>query len=146
MQITRLWDTSVTYASGDSVYGSDGDIYRSRVSSNSGNDPVTSEEWEGSFGKTQTYQDVKASRAVSTVYTNSTSRMIFVIITLTDPGSGNNIEYTFEVDGVQVERGRVSPSSTATNGALAVKAIIPVASTYEIKTTETIETWFELRV
>jgi hypothetical protein len=39
LQLGRVWNTNITYAVGDSVYGSDGYLYVARVSQ-SGNDPV----------------------------------------------------------------------------------------------------------
>ena len=49
LQLGRVWNTNITYAIGDSVYGSDGHLYVARVSQ-SGNDPTTDlVNWNGAI-------------------------------------------------------------------------------------------------
>ena len=88
-----------------------------------------------SLGQGQTWQDVKASRATSTIYTNTTGKPIQVYITNT---LGAGVE-TFKVGGVIVSP---DPSS------MAPSFIVPNGMTYELSIVggvSTINTWMELR-
>lgn len=87
------------------------------------------------FGQGQTWQDVKASRATSTIYTNTTGKPIQVYITNT---LGAGVE-TFKIGGVTVSP---DPSSIASC------YIVPNGMTYELSIvggSSTINTWMELR-
>lgn len=89
------------------------------------------------LGIGQTWQNLIASRAISTTYTNSTARPIQV----TAAGNVAGATYTLSVDGV--------PASIVTlvsGQAGACSAIVPPGSTYRLDGTAGIAvTWSELR-
>jgi len=82
------------------------------------------------LGMGQTWQDVTASRAINTTYTNTTGRPIYIMIH-TD-GSLRNIQ----IDGINVA------ASSAGGGNLTNTFIIPNGSTYR---TDFFDQWLELR-
>lgn len=89
------------------------------------------------LGVGQTWQDVKTSRAINTLYTNSTGKPIAVQIEL---GSTNGTQ-SFEVAGAQV-----LPESSLTQPFYSV--IVPTGATYKMAVvagTPTINLWVELR-
>lgn len=94
------------------------------------------------LGYRQTWQNVTASRAASTTYTNTTGRPIQVMITVN--WSDNPDNFNFFVDGVAVlldmEGGLFSWSSP-------VAVIVPAGSTYSITANYAtpIKRWMELR-
>jgi len=83
----------------------------------------------------QSWQDVLSSRAVGTIYTNTTGRPIMVAITKQSDGSNTS----FRVDGIIIAG--VYPSSGQYN---AITFIVPNSSTYEMDT-GSILYWKELR-
>jgi len=88
----------------------------------------------------QTWQDVKASRAIGTTYTNSTAKPIAVAIVAT---MNAGVVNTLSVDGVVV-----SYASVGVIGAgLPLNAIVPPGSTYVFTNTggTSIVHWAELR-
>ena len=85
------------------------------------------------FGSGQTWQDVTASRATATTYTNSTDKPIAVSITTTDFGTGD----TMLVDGNLAGR---FPANAAF-----IFVIVPAGSTYQLTGTQTLNKWLELR-
>lgn len=98
------------------------------------------------LGWGQTWQDVKASRALSTTYTNSTGRPIFVSVTVAWGNASATL--TLTVDGVVVQKSASNPDSS--NLSLCVSAVVPNGSTYSVAQTSnvdpgTIEYWAELR-
>jgi len=98
------------------------------------------------FGAGQTWQDVKASRALSTTYTNSTGRAIFVSVTVAWGNASATL--TLTIDGVVVQKEAGNPDSSDIS--LAVSAVVPAGSTYSVVQTSNttagvIEYWAELR-
>lgn len=94
----------------------------------------------------QTWQDVKASRALATTYTNSTTKPIYVAVTVAWGNASASI--TLTVDGIVVQKQENNPDSS--NLSMCVGAVIPVGSTYSVTQTSnvaagTIEYWAELR-
>ena len=90
------------------------------------------------LGVNQTWQNVTASRANSTVYTNSTGKPIFVNINY-----GNVVDGIIElhVDGVTASRDSVSSGDFAQ-----LVAIVPNGSTYNTAdVTMPMDRWCELR-
>jgi hypothetical protein len=85
------------------------------------------------IGVGQTWQDVTASRASGTTYTNSTGKPIMVNIGETTNGSA-----TLTVGGVQVAQ------STITGGDATMSAIVPDGTTY-VATFGGLNFWAELR-
>jgi hypothetical protein len=93
-------------------------------------------------GAGQSWQDLSASRAVSTVYTNSTGRPIAIRCGCTPSGATGF--YTIAVDSVEVAR-----SNAAAGIAFSLYAIVPAGSTYQMAKggadTTTTLAWSELR-
>ena len=92
-----------------------------------------------SIGYGQTYQDVTGSRVVSTTYTNTTGRPIFVIVTTTSVASAASA--ALSVSGGVISNQSVS---SGTSAALCVSAIVPPGATYSYGT-RVIDKWWELR-
>ena len=92
-----------------------------------------------SFG--QTYTDVTSSRAVSTQYTNSTNKPIFVQIVATT-GTGGDM---------RLQIGGVNPPAAiyvnASNGRSSLSGIVPAGATYiiNIAGSVTLRSWMEVR-
>lgn len=94
------------------------------------------------FGRGQTWQDVKASRAINTTYTNSTGKPIAVNITF----SGNPAS-SFYLLANGIEVANWGNNGTGNNIGF-VGAIIPNGGTYRLNIsagTYTPGTWMELR-
>jgi hypothetical protein len=92
------------------------------------------------FGVAQTVQDVTATRALSTTYTNSTDRPIFVQATLNCTVAGNAVGI---VDGVTMFANYATVSQF-----LSVPLVVPPGSTYSIApsgATLSIFAWNEIR-
>ncbi|WP_404460263.1 hypothetical protein [Providencia rettgeri] len=98
------------------------------------------------LGYGQTWQNVKASRAVGTVYTNSTGKPIVLLVTASTSANDRMNGINIHVNGVVI-----ATSMTYGNGAKApVSAVIPHGSTYKIDypsgtISPFIHQWFELR-
>jgi len=92
-----------------------------------------------SLGYGQTYQDVFASRALSTLYYNKTGKPIVVSAWDTTPLI-NAIIYG-NVNGIRVA---VSALPTAANNWVSIYFIVPPNSSYEL-TGATVDNWMELR-
>ncbi|UFK92836.1 MULTISPECIES: phage tail protein [Providencia] len=98
------------------------------------------------LGYGQTWQNVKASRAVGTVYTNSTGKPIVLLVTASTSANDRMNGINIHVNGVVI-----ATSMTYGNGAKApVSAIIPHGATYKIDypsgtVSPFIHQWFELR-
>lgn len=98
------------------------------------------------LGYGQTWQNVKASRAVGTVYTNSTGKPIVILVTASTSANDRMNGVNIHVNGVVI-----ATSMTYGNGAKApVSAVIPHGSTYKIDypsgtVSPFIHQWFELR-
>jgi hypothetical protein len=80
------------------------------------------------FGQGQTWQNVTASRALSTTYTNSTGRPIFVSYS-TNPGNASNTPI-ITINGSISVRGTLGVATGT--GAIYVSAMIPSGDTYAI--------------
>lgn len=98
------------------------------------------------LGWGQTWQDVKSSRALSTTYTNSTGRPIFVSVTVVWGNASATL--TLTVDGIVVQKFANNPDSSDLS--MAVSAVVPNGSTYSVAQTSNvtagvIEYWAELR-
>ena len=95
-------------------------------------------------GAGQTWQDVTASRALSTTYTNSTGKPIQVLASGGYNGT-NTAFMTITVDGVLLQTFNVSISGL-TGGSAVVGAIVPNGSTYIVASAfGGIQRWTELR-
>lgn len=93
-----------------------------------------------SIGAGQTWQNVTASRAANTVYTNTTGRPIMVkIITIaTWPGARDLL-----VNGASVDYQAVN---STWNGVISQFAIVPAGATYQFGAAPTpVNQWMELR-
>jgi hypothetical protein len=103
-----------------------------------------------SIGVSQTWQDVKSSRAIGSTYTNSTGRPIMVIVTGQNSGTSSSSRLSFTVAGVTVGATTLAESNgTAWNSVLnPITFIVPDGETYSATQsigTSTIFTWVELR-
>lgn len=95
----------------------------------------------GAIGVGQTTQDVSASRAAGTTYTNSTGRPIMVYISTVNAGPSSTTSQEITVDGISILFG-----GTQSNRRAAYTFIVPAGSTYSLTTGDTIQNWCELRV
>lgn len=95
------------------------------------------------FGAGQTWQDVTASRAINTDYTNSTNKPIMVLFTST---AAANPDFTVKIGGVYVMQAYGSVGGNIMNAT--VSFIVPAGSTYQITRnagTSILLRWMELR-
>ena len=99
----------------------------------------------GGVGEGQTWQDLTASRASATTYTNSTGKPIQVSFTAISGGAGD-AQAALTVGGVLIQRLRgVPPNASFTDGGI-VTAIVPNGTTYSITFSgATTAIWAELR-
>ena len=98
----------------------------------------------GNIGVGQTWQNVTASRAFGTLYTNTTGKPIF--ISVHGRGAPNHGKIEMYVDGVFM--GQQGVTSVASAGMDAtMNAIVPNGSTYQVNNVlgATLITWSELR-
>ncbi len=95
-----------------------------------------------SLGYGQTWQDLTASRALATNYTNSTGRPIQVLARVTCVSGAQNITAT--VGGVAVVVAMTAPTANA--GAVG-SFIVPNGAVYQVSSTgtPTLQSWAELR-
>lgn len=92
------------------------------------------------IGVGQTWQNVTASRAKSTTYTNTTGRPIFVqMSTGWDISNSATLLY---IDDVVIMKDATSTSQAQT---AIVSGVVPSGSTYKIITSRTVDIWWELR-
>lgn len=94
-------------------------------------------------GSNQTWQDVKASRAVNTTYTNTTGKPKAVSIRMFVTVASTNIN--LNVSGVTVQQ--LSSTIWMANSYVSVFAIVPAGGTYDLTIVTggvTIQTWGEL--
>ena len=95
---------------------------------------------EGGIGVGQTWQDVTASRAINTTYTNSTGKSITLVVTiLTFTGS---TAFNFIVGGVTIP---VFSATAMGDGFAGGTIIVPPGATYSCSTFFTHNSWLELR-
>lgn len=93
----------------------------------------------GVLGAGQTWQNVTASRAIGTTYTNSTGKPVFIMVTT---NAVNNVTITLTIDGAaRSSMGIGSNIPLSPN----VAAVIPNGSTYSVAASSAILTWSELR-
>jgi len=96
-----------------------------------------------SLGVGQTWQDLTASRALSTNYTNNTSRPIYVSVRSNRTGGGLGI--TMVIDGFTVYSDYKLAPTTRSFESTAV-GIVPIGSVYSVTMDGgSIAGWFELR-
>ena len=74
------------------------------------------------LGVGQTWQDVTASRASGTTYTNTTGRPIFVVVSQ----SSSTTNYSIQVNGVNIN------SFTSAGYSTACSAVVPSGATYKL--------------
>ena len=91
-----------------------------------------------SFGMGQSYQNVTASRALSTTYYNTTGRPIFVYPSWS---AGGNAYASFIVNGVTVGGIDLYGNTNLCGGCF----VVPPGCSYSVTSSETLFTWFELR-
>jgi hypothetical protein len=102
-----------------------------------GGNAATATSAANAIGVGQTWQDVTASRAASTTYTNSTGRPIFISVRMEQDDGTLNLT----VDGLMI--GRTGFTAGPVNYTLT--AIVPAGSTYLVTTTGGTLFWYELR-
>lgn len=91
------------------------------------------------LGAGQTWQDVTASRAVATQYTNSTGRPIEVLINLS---LTDNQSVTFTLNGIAMTI--TNSSGTTGSQTYPLSFTVPDGNTYQLSA-GTISKWLELR-
>lgn len=94
----------------------------------------------GVIGVGQTWQDVKASRAVNTTYTNSTGKPICISVSSTYQEDGATLDILVGDVVACRERG-----GSSINSLINVQAIVPTGATYRVNTSRSIDIWAELR-
>ena len=91
------------------------------------------------IGVGQTWQDVTASRALSTTYTNTTGKPIMIKVW---SGGANSTSTTLTINSIIID----SYSVNTSNGALAkIDGLIPAGATYSVAMSPAVSKWFELR-
>ena len=93
------------------------------------------------FGIGQTWQDVTASRALGTTYTNSTGKPIQVSVVVRDTNSVNDLY--FFVNGTAVVR--MPDLGGASYGFQQITITVPSTQTYRLETANLLHSWVELR-
>lgn len=102
------------------------------------------------IGIGQTWQDVKVSRSLNTIYTNSTTKPIYVMISLAVViGFGDGLDNILEVQGVEacINRFPSGTGAVSDSAVLILSAIVPPGSTYRLVThvSNVLYRWAELR-
>ena len=93
------------------------------------------------FGVGQTWQDVTASRALGTTYTNSTGKPIQVSVVVRDTSNGGDL-YFFVNDTAVV----IMPElAGGTSGFQQLTITVPSTQTYRLQTANLLQSWVELR-
>lgn len=95
-----------------------------------------------SFAIGQTWQDMTASRALGTTYTNTTGKPIIVAVTTHNTG-GNDCDLRVDVDGLRVYEEFIA--SPYVNSKLTCSVIVPAGSTYRAQSVDVLSKWHELR-
>jgi len=94
------------------------------------------------IGVGQTWQNVLASRALATTYTNNTGKPIMVNIVTTSTGSSGGIQLT--ISGVVLYGS--NPATSTAGFPMNITALIPVGATYSVaNTAQTLTAWNEVR-
>ena len=97
----------------------------------------------GSLGDNQTWQDMTASRAASTTYTNATGRPIVISVT-SYRGSGSGINRVQLSVGGQVVAQNFGMEATQ-DTAVTAYAVVPPGATYSAGVVTSLSKWMELR-
>lgn len=103
------------------------------------------------IGVGQTWQDVTASRALDTTYTNSTGRPISILVTPNGYNGTSRSWVFFTVNGTNYGQTYTNDYYSSTNltpGVLMVTGIVPAGATYKITSggaASTLQQWSELR-
>ena len=93
-----------------------------------------------SLGRQQTWTDLTTSRALATVYTNTTSRPVCVCLIITDVAGAGSA--TITAQGVVVQ----SVSHGTNNfGDMSLTTIVPSGATYRADSSRPLSRWLELR-
>lgn len=92
------------------------------------------------LGVNQAWTDLTSSRALSTTYTNSSGRPIFVSVVSIQPVS--DISATFTVDGKIISR---HARGQTLSSQITMSALVPAGSTYNVYMSISMLNWFELR-
>jgi hypothetical protein len=90
------------------------------------------------LGVEQTWQNVIASRAVATTYTNTTGRPIYLQVSTISTG---DTTVSVTINGLLIPLGRNSVSGGQPFGSI----LIPAGATYNVTNSGSLGTWFELR-
>lgn len=104
------------------------------------------------IGVGQTWQNVAASRALDTTYTNNTGRPISVALSITGFNGGTRSSVFVVIDGITTGQAYTNDYYTAsaiTPSIVYIPVIVPAGSTYRFTTggttAQTVTYWFELR-
>ena len=92
------------------------------------------------FGVGQTWQDVTASRALGTTYTNSTGKPIQVSVVVRDNSTHN---LYFFVNGASVVS--LPDMDGGSSGFQQLIITVPPTQTYRLETSNLLSSWWELR-
>ena len=95
------------------------------------------------IGLGQTWQDVTASRALGTTYTNSTGKPITISVSILWHSNNANYDY-ITVNGVIVAKLGTDNSSTTTSVSQLI-AVVPDGGTYSVTASRPFKHWAELR-
>jgi hypothetical protein len=136
-------NTSAAGVTVDGVLLKDGNVTGSLTGNVTGN--VTGDVTgtaSNSIGEGQTWQDVTASRALATNYTNSTNKPIMVAVSMV-PANNVSTKLRAIIDGVTIGLGDYAlNASTAPGGSF----IVPAGSVYQVTASgRTVDIWAELR-
>ena len=93
------------------------------------------------FGVGQSWQDVTASRAKATTYTNSTGKPLQVSVVVQD--NGNTDDLYFFVDGVAAVK--MPDLAGGSGGFQQLTITVPSTQTYRLETANQLHYWSELR-
>jgi len=101
-----------------------------------------SDNFDSGWGNGQTWQNVAASRAIGTTYTNTTGKPIFVIMS---PNASGNLIGTLEINGSTAGFIQFTPSGGG--GGCSISFMVPDGSTYRMVNSFnfSIQFWWELR-
>ncbi|APW37662.1 hypothetical protein RD110_11040 [Rhodoferax koreense] len=95
----------------------------------------------------QTWQNLTASRAINTTYTNSTGRSIMVAASASGLVANSTLAVAWNIAGVSgIGINVATAGSTPANTTLTACALIPNGATYVFAVTQgSLTSWFELR-
>lgn len=97
---------------------------------------------KSSFGVAQAYQNFTGSRALSTTYTNSTTKPITIIITTTNATASSTIDANVGGAGVM----RICQTQAGTGPSAGTgQVVVPAGATYVLTANGAISQWWEFR-